>query len=354
MKKQWKTIRGTMAKMLVAALLVTVLPVTAHAKMAPLPEVYRYEVTADSPEWSKLETVDDKVEACRISEGELKDMQDAELIQAVLDFPLLIEVFAYDDPVIGVKSLEQISDAYRELISRKSAKASSLEVVRQRSAAQTSTISAEEEIKNDALISMILYQECFRNKLSVDELNEVADLSASIKVSLSPLSSYSTQAKTYVYTPKGTAVEYVTRTCSHSSSDYHATLDQQCVKDYGVTLVASGSCKYNCHSYAWHSQSANNKWINNPSAYMTDGSYKKVTSGINSSSVNVVSGDKVFYGSVSNLSSSHSAVVTSSATGSPLGTRKVKSKWGSLGVFSHIVSNVPASYDTSNVSAWHR
>ncbi|NCE63148.1 hypothetical protein D1159_00785 [Pseudoflavonifractor sp. 524-17] len=36
---------------------------------------------------------------------------------------------------------------------------------------------------------------------------------------------------------------------------------------------------YNCHSYAWYSQSiSNNYWINDPKPYMNDGSYSKYAS----------------------------------------------------------------------------
>lgn len=351
-----KNLRKALTILLTAGLMVALLPVTSYAQPVESSsdsstEFYQYRITVESPEWNALESVADKIEACRIPDDELANMSDVELIQAIMDFPLRIEIFAYDDPAIGVKALENISDAYEELLSRESAEASLLEYVRQRSNARLSGISAEEEIKNDILVMLILYQDEFQNKLSTDEIQEVADISASINVKSSSL--ISSSATDGPKTPNGTSVNYITKTCNHSSSNYHAAADQEYVKAYGVTLISPGSCKYNCHSYAWYSQSTNNKyWIDNPSVYMTDGSYKKVMSGINSSSIDVVSGNKLIYGSSS--APTHSAIVTSSATGAPLATRTVKSKWGSLGVFSHGVTNVPSAYDTSNVSAWRR
>ena len=126
------------------------------------------------------------------------------------------------------------------------------------------------------------------------------------------------------------------------------------VNTYGVTLVSPGNCSYNCHSYAWYSQSKDNKyWINDPSPYMRDGSYSRVTGGsINSSAEYAKSGDIIVYGGMS-----HSAIIVENGGGEPLATRTMISKWGQYGVFRHRGSQVPRGeegYDTSEVSVWRR
>lgn len=157
-----------------------------------------------------------------------------------------------------------------------------------------------------------------------------------------------------MYTPNGSAVEYVSYSCSHFNSNYHNVLDQNQVETYNVTLIASGDCRYNCHSYAWYNTSTNNtKWIRNPSLYMSDGSYYNLLNGLASFSFGVDSGAKVCYGPTTGAL--HSAVLTDEAANIPLAARTVSSKWGSCGIFSHAVSNVPDIYwDKSyTVSVWH-
>lgn len=82
-------------------------------------EVYKYEVTPDDAEWEQLESVEDKISACRIPENVLANMTEEQLLQAVWDFPFVYDVFSYSSTEEGVKNLENICDAYEELISRK-------------------------------------------------------------------------------------------------------------------------------------------------------------------------------------------------------------------------------------------
>ena len=49
-------------------------------------------------------------------------MTDEQLAQAVADFPLLIDVYAYSSDEAGVEVLAKESDAYRELLTRRNAK----------------------------------------------------------------------------------------------------------------------------------------------------------------------------------------------------------------------------------------
>lgn len=63
-------------------------------------------------------------------------------------------------------------------------------------------------------------------------------------------------------------------------------LDSSTINEYnllGDSLVpnakrlSNSSSKYNCHSYAWYSQSTKNPyWMNDPTKYYTDGSYYEV------------------------------------------------------------------------------
>lgn len=336
--------------------------VKAAAEENVIDGYYIYPITPNDAEWKGFESIEEKIAACKIPEEILKSMTEEQLIRAVLDYPFIYEVFAYPTIEAGVVSLEKISDAYAELLSRYNAKEELMNAVRVKSNSmlRTASISAEEEIRNEFLAAIILCQNDFQDELTREEVEILDDFSTIMDIQMpdekQDIIAVVAAAATYVTTPNGTKVEYISRTCSHESSNFHSKLDNDAAASYGVTVVSYGNCKYNCHSYAWYSQSTSNtKWINNPSAYMTDGSYKKVLSGnLNSYSLSVANGDIIFYGTTSNLSSAHSARVTDSASNVPIATRKVKSKWGAYGVFSHSVSRVPKDYSVSTITAWHR
>jgi len=130
-----------------------------------------------------------------------------------------------------------------------------------------------------------------------------------------------------VTTPRGVnvqAFEWV-------SGDYNANQRQQInslVKYVypDVQIVGDPTTKYNCHSYAWYSQStANRFWINNPTAYFsgTNRSYNLIiNSHLGYIPSSATTGAKVYY-----VNGDHSAIVW---------TRELfLSKWGTGPVVAH-------------------
>ena len=91
-------------------------------------------------------------------------------------------------------------------------------------------------------------------------------------------------------------------------------------------LRRAASYKYNCHSYAWYSQSwGNDIWMESPSQYMKDPYYTQVSSSR--------AGARIYY------VGKHTGIVE--ADGS-----RVTSKWGDGPLFSHSRQNCPY-YHTS-------
>ena len=82
-----------------------------------------YLIKPGTEEWMKLGTVENKVEACRIPEETLKQMSNDELIEAVLDYPFLVNIYIFgtqSEAVYGVaEDLYEECDALRELLSRR-------------------------------------------------------------------------------------------------------------------------------------------------------------------------------------------------------------------------------------------
>ncbi len=117
--------------------------------------------------WDKL-SVNEKIELCRIPKETLKTMSDEQLIEAVFAFPFA-DIFVYDHWDFGVKVLEDTSDAYAELLSRKTGLESLIKYAEDRANSDQESISAEEEFQDDLLAVIILYQEKYQEKLTVEE-----------------------------------------------------------------------------------------------------------------------------------------------------------------------------------------
>ena len=334
---------------LIAFLVCLVCPINV-ASAADRPETL-YKITPDDAEWKCLNGVQEKIEACRIDEEILQSMSTEQLIEAVLDYPFIIDLFLTDDYESAVGSICENCDAFHELISRSDAEKTIVEWVEQRKKAHTG-ITAEEEIENDAMMLLLLHTDELANEITQADVATLDGFSNMVTVKWES-ESLNRRAQD-IRTPNGTVVSYITQNCVHTAADFHSRLDEETVSTYNVTLVSSGTCKYNCHSYAWYSTSSNNSaWINNPSAYMTDGSYVNLLNGLGTFSSYVDYGAKICYGTSS--AALHSAILTSSASNVPLASRVATSKWGRAGVFMHNVSNVPSDYwdNAYNVSAWH-
>lgn len=81
---------------------------------------YEYPVTPDSPQWQELTSHGQMVEVCRIPSGTLNQMTDEALCRAVLEYPLIADIFA--NPVMDKtwpkQFLETRCDAFTELKAR--------------------------------------------------------------------------------------------------------------------------------------------------------------------------------------------------------------------------------------------
>lgn len=113
-----------------------------------------------------------------------------------------------------------------------------------------------------------------------------------------------------------------------------------------VTKLATANSAYNCHSYAWYSQTTTNPyWMNDPSKYWKDGSYTLVKGGPATS-------QKMTYLTRGLLT--HSAIVTTIKQGASQAYYyyadlvTATSKWGAYGLYRHRGDDSP--YWVSNTT----
>ena len=255
-----------------------------------------YPIDVTSEKWFDY-TVLEKSEMLRIDDETLERMSDENLVYAIADYPYLVDYLAYGEDVV---MFSKYCSAMEELLSRETCVESLNKYSKQ--------IIEEYQVKprEDGRSVVVSYL-----------LQDIAET-----------------------------------VCTKTA--YHQVADADAVSTYGVSLVRQGSCKYNHHSYAWYSTSSSNTcWMSDPSAYMTDGSYTLKYSGGTSSSLysyGVSQNDRLCY-----ANNSHSAIFTGyTGGGAPFASYSATSKWRALGVFVHGVTNVPAGYNYTTISIWHR
>ena len=136
----------------------------------------------------------------------------------------------------------------------------------------------------------------------------------------------------YVYTPRKTAV-LVYKFSEMSNSEIINCNAEGDMLVPEATRIAPSSNIYNCHSYAWYSQTTTNEyWMPDPSNYYTDYSYDETST--------PKVGDKICYFS-KNGENKHSGIIigiNSASSNNVCGNSnlyQVRSKWGSWGLYEH-------------------
>ena len=116
-----------------------------------------YLIKPGAEEWKELGTVQNKREACRIPKETLKQMSNDELIDAILEYPFLIDIFFFGLDTPGThhaaESVYEGCDALRELLSRRDGEEALRAFLEERT--QNPPATAEEELQNDAIGALL-------------------------------------------------------------------------------------------------------------------------------------------------------------------------------------------------------
>jgi hypothetical protein len=82
---------------------------------------YIYPVQPDTPEWSKLTSLDEKIAACQVPEDILKRLTTKALVDTVLSYPLMGNNVFYYDPQSGLEENFAHANCVQELCTRQDA-----------------------------------------------------------------------------------------------------------------------------------------------------------------------------------------------------------------------------------------
>ena len=271
------------------------------------------------------------VAACNAPKEVLDNLDSPELVELMLDYPLLGDLMLYDDVNMGFSVLAENSNIYKEIVSRADGAEALLKAycdldVTKKSAfsqeeiskyelnpdvlfddMQYNNLSAKIENEQENIITTIFLEAALAQKDVIEDLDRAAleilveeaeektaekdasnvysaytDTIYSVAKDAGSLEKFGTAVQSrkaiYVKTPKGSKVEVLKRgyNASESASAYQYTQSAY----PKATIVSAATTEYNCHSFAWYSQNTttNKYWMNNPGAYMSDGSYTHVGS----------------------------------------------------------------------------
>ncbi len=282
---------------------------------------HSYEITASSSEWAEM-SLSERLDACAVSAEEAQNMTTSALVETVINYPFLVNIYAFGSIGDGINIVGSYFPALTELLSREDV---SLEL-----GSHLKGIVSKAKTSNEYAFETLSLQDLLLYSNGQKEL--------AFDSNILPRFSQVTDR-----TPNGTTI---TLLMDLTWADHDTTLNKEQIITYEYTqtypsarILAAQSPSYNCHSYAFVLQDTSNRfWLNDPIDFISDGSYVQTTS-------NGQGGLKVVY-FYQTLYRWHSAVTV-------LGGPRiiVKSKWGVNALFQHYVDDCP--YAISSVIRYY-
>lgn len=269
-----------------------------------------FPIDTDSNQWKNMTSHVEMIRACNVPDDVLCQSSTEELLNLVLDYPILCDVFAYNDNLEGVCALARQFNAFGELLTRKDVAAVVLNKYLAQDILDTTvaekgfdmvsetvvleTILAQKDIVSDLtakeqrmlvdeletkLTEKISLNEYHENLSTFYDIAEKNGTAAQLELNSGIVDKKLAVAKKnviYIKTPKGSKVEVQKN--SYKGDAWSNDLTKEYVKAYPLAIKkGKADNRYNCHSYAWYSRSDTNPyWMNSPKKYVSDGSYKYV------------------------------------------------------------------------------
>ena len=81
-------------------------------------DVYEFPIKPGTEEWSKFETIEERIAALQIPDDVLANISTEGLLETCLEFPYLTDVLFYDNYQLGFEALMAEFNGFRELLNR--------------------------------------------------------------------------------------------------------------------------------------------------------------------------------------------------------------------------------------------
>ena len=307
---------------------------------------YEYPLTSASEEWGELNHAE-RVLALQIPENILESLSTEELIEVVLDYPCFGDMFFYPSYQEGYEAVMQHFNGLQELYKREDVGSSLVsvyseidinDIVNQKDGYEQFL-----EVLRLTYFDTIISQKFFQEKMTATECEVLNKQQQYIKRVISGTAENkdadvcSTRASiiiddidvydiTVTLTPGGSLVEIWSLASTDRAYLLRSYYKQHIESEYpGAEVVGDATLTYNCHAYAW--MRTTSYWLNDPTAFMTDGTYTRL-----SSNAAIEPGQVIYYPYSGN---EHSGLVISTSGNS------VRSKWGPQSLVEHARDNCP-------------
>lgn len=318
---------------------------------------YAYPVQPGTEEWEQLDH-GERVLACQIPEEVLEQMTTEELATVVLKYPCFFDMIFYDSYQEGFEVVRDNFNGLQALLKREDLAEGLLKIYRETDIKQMLSLN-EDQIFDETLdllyLETLIAQPEVRDSASEEQLNEInsiAELNYSFQrdnqesiPSLSLSGYYESvdqqemNSTSSVKTPNGTIVPVIIRKGKDFTAAEKSSVKKRILSNYpGSRVVGDATIRYNCHAFAW--ADSRSVWMNNPSAYWNDGSYRLITS--NSPSA---VGQKAYY---PGSGREHSGKVVR------MNGNQIRSKWGEQCLVEHSVGNCPYFFAPLSVKFYGR
>ncbi len=341
--------------LIVCVAVIACIPFSAAATNVPIQaytihEAYDYPIVPGTDEWEEFSKLDEMIAATQIPEDILESMDTQALVDTILQYPLLSTFRVFNTVSEGFDAIAERCNGIPELLSRPDA----VDVVyaKYKDFPIAQYFEGTGEIGYNAVfrqpfLEALLYEAISTCKQDLPE-SKIANIENTVMQKQAEKDSsgrYRKTDKVYIQmkiqdmvtpavsvtnvrTPKGTLVPVYIRGEELSAAEKQQTNADMAYLFPNAVRIGEPTTNYNCHSYAWYSATTSNRyWMNDPSAYMQDGSYTK-----RNGSAGLVNRNKAYY-----RNGVHSAVVVATY---PI---TVNSKWGEAGLYRHAVDYGPYS-----------
>lgn len=297
-------------------------------------------------EWQEEMGREERLAAVQIPDSLINSLSTEDLLALVLANPFMIELYCFDSYEAAFAQVYDQIPALAALTERDDFGDALVNYYESIPTENARTFGSDDKSVMDLLyLEVLVAQPKFTDALDdcdVVALAQVAEQKSQDSVNAGNYSTLydaleenpnSQLARATVYTPNGSAVTVINnRSITDFSSTQKRNFNSETLRTYPTaTNLADASKKYNCHSYAWYSHSTSNYyWMDDPSAYMRDGSYTKTTSSDN--------GNRVYWSNRYGIPE-HSGILSMNMQASPW--ISANSKWGQLGVYNHPLDDCP-------------
>ena len=248
--------------------------------------------------WTDIESLEDRFEACKVSETRLSNMTTEALVKSMMNYPLNYLVFVYNDPKMAIDIIVNNSTLHKEYISRPDAAEVIVDMYSEvvvdmrpeksdfdgdyRNLSYTNTMFIEHFLGSH--VFTVLGKASVKQKLTeIVEINLNERLQNTEKFSMYSIEPLLEIDKTqalgvidsgrYVYSPFvllgydkvytvfGKEVE-TSIYAQMNTTDMENIINDVVTNHPNAIIRGAATRDYNCHSYAWYSQDLNNThWI---------------------------------------------------------------------------------------------